>query len=141
MLSTACKDAIRAMVYIVKNEAKDYLSIQQIAKDLNLPFFFLSKILQKLVKAGFLESHRGPKGGVKLAKNPSRISLLDIVKTIDGDSFFTECILGFKECSDTEPCAIHENWVPRRRQIYEMFKNTNLEEIEEELQENVNIKL
>ncbi len=141
MLSAACKDAIRAMVYIVNHQKDDYVSIQEIAKDLNLSFFFLSKILQKLVKAGFLQSHRGPKGGVKLAKNPSEISLLNIVETIDGDSFFSECILGFKECSDIEPCAIHEKWAEKRKEIYEMFKNTNLEEIEKEIENKINIKL
>ncbi len=141
MLSAACKDAIRAMVYIVNYQGDKFVSIQEIAKDLNLSFYFLSKILQKLVKAGFLESHRGPKGGVKLAKNPSEITLLDIVETIDGDTFFTECILGFKECSDVEPCAIHEKWAEKREQIYRMFKETNLEEIEKEIENKINIKL
>jgi Rrf2 family protein len=141
MLSAACKDAIRAMVYIVNYKKEGYVPIQEISKELNLSFFFLSKILQKLVKAGFLESHRGPKGGVKLAKRPSEISLLDIVEAIDGDTFFTECILGFKECSDTEPCAIHEKWAEKREQIYRMFKKTNFEDIERKLEKNINIKL
>ena len=141
MLSVACKDAIRAMIYIVKNKRDSFISINEIAKELDLPFYFLSKILQKLVKQGLLDSYRGPKGGVRLAKEPKDIKLLDIVEAIDGSSFFTECILGFKECSDSEPCAIHNKWAKEREKIHKLFANTTLEEIEKELEKQLNIKI
>jgi DNA-binding IscR family transcriptional regulator len=54
MLSTACKDAIRAIIYIVNKKSDDFVSINEIAQELDLPFYFLSKILQKLVKKIFL---------------------------------------------------------------------------------------
>ena len=143
MLSTACKDAIRAMIYIAKKqkETDGFISIKEIAENLDLSFYFLSKILQKLVKDGFLESYRGPNGGVKLAKPVDRISLYDIILSIDGDDIFNECILGFHECSDTKPCAVHERWAPERERLYNLFKNTTLGEIEKEIAKKLNIKL
>ncbi len=141
MLSMACKDAIRAMIYIVKKKSDDFISINEIAKELDLSFYFLSKILQKLVKQGLLESYRGPKGGVRLAKKPKDIKLLDIIEAIDGNAFFTECVLGFKECSDSEPCAIHSKWAKEREKIHKLFANTTLQKIEKELENKLNIKL
>jgi Rrf2 family protein len=143
MLSTACKDAIRAMIYIAKKQQdkNDFISIKEIAKELNLSFYFLSKILQKLVKEGLLESYRGPNGGVKLSKDISDISIYDIIVSIDGDNIFKSCILGFEECSDTKPCAIHNRWTPERERLFNLFKNTTLEEIEEEIEKKVNIKI
>ncbi len=143
MLTTACKDAIRAMIYIAKKQKNidNFISIKEIANNLDLSFYFLSKILQKLVKDGFLESYRGPNGGVKLAKPMGDISLYDIILSIDGDDVFTQCILGFKECSDIKPCAVHEKWAPERERLYNLFKDTTLEEIEEEIEKKINIKL
>ncbi len=142
MLSTACKDAIRAMIYIAKRQKENnFISIKEIAQDLELSFYFLSKILQKLVKNGFLESYRGPNGGVKLARSPEEITIYDIILAIDGDKLFRTCILGFEECSDNAPCAIHNEWAVEREHLYNMFKSTTLETIEEKLLKESNIKI
>jgi len=142
MLSTACKDAIRAMIYITKNSKEDeYLSINEIASDLNLSFYFLSKILQKLVKGGLLKSYRGPNGGVKLAVPADSIRIYDIVALIDGEDFFNECILGLDECCDHNPCPIHNLWMDKREAIYNLFVNTTLQDVVEDISKLENIKL
>lgn len=122
MLSESSKDSIRAVIYIALNrEEKEFISIKEIANKLGLSFFFLSKNLLKLVKAGILESFRGPKGGVNLKKDPQDIKLIDIVAAIDGLSVFESCILGFRECSDKNPCVIHQKWAEERQKIYDIF--------------------
>lgn len=145
MLSAACKDSIRAMIYIAKFFYKKsnnrYISIHKIAKDLNISFYFLSKNFQKLVKAGLLESHRGPTGGVRLSKPPSEIKLIDIVSIIDGLDFFHNCILGFEECSDENPCTIHHLWADKRKEIYEIFQRTTLEDAIKNIKKFQNIKI
>ncbi|WP_457621191.1 RrF2 family transcriptional regulator [Persephonella sp.] len=142
MLSVACKDSIRAMIYIAKyGDRNSYLSIHKIAEDLDLSFYFLSKNLQKLVKVGLLESYRGPNGGVRLAKPPDQIKLLDIIDAIDGTEFFNKCILGFDTCSDENPCVIHHKWAEKRNEIYEMFFGTTLSEAVEDIHKFSNIKI
>ena len=145
MLSAACKDSIRAMIYIAKLQKEGYLkkfiSIHKIAEDLGLSFYFLSKNFQKLVKAGLLESHRGPQGGVRLLKKPSEIRLIDIVKVIDGMEFFNNCILGFEECSDKNPCTIHNLWAEKREEIYNMFSSTTLEDAIKNINRFNNVKV
>jgi DNA-binding IscR family transcriptional regulator len=49
--------------------------------------------------------------------------------------------LGFKECSETNPCAIHDKWAKERERIYKLFKNINLHKIEKKLEQEINIKL
>ncbi|NPA58419.1 MAG: Rrf2 family transcriptional regulator [Aquificae bacterium] len=146
MLSAACKDSIRAMIYIAnlskQEEFRDrFISIHRVAKDLGLSFYFLSKNFQKLVKAGLLQSHRGPHGGVKLLKKPSEIKLIDIVAVIDGMDFFKTCILGFEECSDTNPCTIHHLWADKRAEIYRMFESTTLEDAINNIEKFENVKV
>jgi len=132
MLSSAAKDSIRALIYIAIND-KDYISVKEIATNLNLPFHFLSKNLQELVRKGILYSFRGPKGGLKFAKNPYDIKLIEIIEIIDGVSMFKECILGFKECSDEKPCAIHHNWTEKRESIYKMFSDLTIGKVAEDI--------
>ncbi|SNZ10368.1 transcriptional regulator, BadM/Rrf2 family [Persephonella hydrogeniphila] len=145
MLSAACKDSIRAMIYVAKlykEGWKDkFISIHKIAKDLGMSFYFLSKNFQKLVKAGLLESHRGPQGGIKLIKKPSEIKLIDIVAVIDGMDFFNRCILGFEECSDQNPCTIHHLWADKREEIYRMFSSTTLEDAIKNIEKFENVKV
>ncbi|WP_457625270.1 RrF2 family transcriptional regulator [Persephonella sp.] len=145
MLSAACKDSIRAMIYVAKlykEGWKDrFISIHKIAKDLGMSFYFLSKNFQKLVKAGLLESHRGPQGGIKLIKRPSEIKLIDIVAVIDGIDFFNRCILGFEECSDQNPCTIHHLWADKREEIYNMFSSTTLEDAIKNIEKFKNVKV
>ena len=146
MLSAACRDSIRAMIYMANLSKKEkykekFISIYKIAKDLGLSFYFLSKNFQKLVKAGLLESHRGPQGGVRLLKSPSHIKLIDIVTIIDGIDFFNKCILGFEECSNEKPCSIHNLWADKRNQILIMFENTTLEDVINNIEKFENIKV
>lgn len=122
MITESTKDSIRAVVYIaLYREDREFISIKEIANSLNLSFYFLSKNLLKLVKAGILESFRGPRGGVNFKKDPREIKLIDIVAAIDGTSIFESCLLGFKECSDSNPCVVHENWASQRQKLYQMF--------------------
>lgn len=124
MISESVKDCIRALIYLALNQDKEYISVKEIALKLNLPFFFLAKNIQKLVKEGILDSYRGPKGGITFKKPLNEIRILDIIKSIDGDSLFRKCILGFEECSDDNPCAIHQRWVPEREHLKELFSQS-----------------
>lgn len=122
MLSESAKDSIRAVVYMaIHTEEKKFISIKEIANNLGLPFYFLSKNMLKLVKAGLIESLRGPKGGVKFKKSLEEIKLIDVVAAIDGVSMFEKCALGFKDCDDKNPCVVHHRWSKEKHRLYDMF--------------------
>ena len=108
-ISEAATIAIHAMALIAKNSGG--LNAQRISEITGFSKNHISKVLQQLVKNGFLTSTRGPKGGFVLKKEADEINLLDIYKLIEGDFDddigckiscndcpFTSCILGgFKE--------------------------------------------
>ena len=76
-----------------------------------------------------MTSFRGPKGGVALAKPAAEISLLDVVQAIDGESLFTDCVLGLNNCSDDQPCPLHNQWTGIRQNIQELFESTSLHQV------------
>lgn len=130
MFSTSCQYGLQGMLYIAMHSSKDdNVGLIEIAENQEIPRHFLSKILQQLVKAGLLESMKGPNGGFKLSKKPEKITLLQIIKAIDGLDIFTQCGIGFKKCSDDHPCPIHHDYKTVRDKVYELFKKKTLKEV------------
>ncbi len=134
MLSNTCKYAVRALIYLGKfSEEGTKIGIKKISADLLIPTPFLGKILQNLVKQKILVSTKGPNGGFGLGRKPSDISLYDIVRIVDGEDFFRNCLIGLQPCSTHEnnekPCPVHSRFGPIRAQLMQFYKDTSIEEI------------
>jgi len=140
MLSKACTYGLLASFYVAKAKGSDYVSIRQMSDDLGISFHFLTKILQKLTSAGIMASHKGPKGGVSMGRNPATISLLDIITAIDGPELLNECILGLKGCGHERPCPMHNRWLDIRNDLTKLFTERNLANASEEIL-NLNLRL
>jgi len=134
MLSSACQDTIRAAVWLSTKPSGEFHRIQHISEELNLPFHFMAKSLQKLVHAGILTSQRGAAGGVALSKAPSDITLISIIEAVDGTSFFDACVLGIGDCESEKPCALHAQWDIWRQEMLEMYSAMRLSEITDDVQ-------
>lgn len=126
ILSRGCIYAMRACIYLASQEEGVYLSINRISDKLDIPHHFLTKTLQKLTEFDFLESQKGPKGGIKLKKPAESIHLIDIVETVDGPDIFTECILGLPGCGNQKPCPIHDEWADVRTRLKKMLQKNTL---------------
>lgn len=130
MLSKCCIYGLRASVYIAMHaEQNGYVSIRKIADELDISFHFLTKILQQLTEAGLLHSYRGPKGGVHLVPSASDISLYDIVLVLEGEDYFSSCILGLPGCGKSKPCPMHDEWARTRKGLREMFEKARLDKL------------
>ncbi len=103
MFSNTAKYAIRATLYLAIQQQENgnvRIGIKQMAEDLNLPVYFLGKIMQTLAKNKILKSYKGPNGGFQFNKNPDEISLFDIIKIFDGTEIFDNCFLGLNLCKN-----------------------------------------
>lgn len=132
LLSKSCVYAIRAALLVASRNhgrTKTFIPLQEVAGELNLSFHFLTKILQQLTQARIMESFRGPRGGVILARPASSIHLLDIIKVVDGMGAFEGCVLGLPDCSDKTPCPLHDEWKKRREELLRIFKRYTLADL------------
>lgn len=85
-------------------------STRDLAAGAHLPLPTVSKILKALARAGLLQSHRGVKGGYRLARDPARISVEEIIRALEGPIALTECIDGQNECEIEGTCPVRTNW-------------------------------
>ena len=132
MLSNTCKYAVRALIYLAKfSKEGKMIGIKKISEDLNLSSPFLGKILQNLVKQKLLVSTKGPNGGFNLAKPSSQITLWDIVTRVDGEEFFTNCLIRLEPCrthdSSKPLCPVHSQYDNLRNEIGKFYQGTTLE--------------
>jgi Rrf2 family transcriptional regulator, iron-sulfur cluster assembly transcription factor len=136
VLSKACTYGVLASLYVAKvSSGNSYVSIREMSDELNISFHFLTKILQKLTSEGILFSHKGPKGGVLLARPAESITILDIVLAIDGEKVFTECVLGLPGCGSERPCPLHAHWATVREDLKMMFSGKTLANTSEDIRE------
>ncbi len=101
--SEAVSIAFHTMSYLTKNVDR-LTGTKEIAESLKVSENHLSKILQRLVKAGFLESIRGPKGGFILKDKKNKISLLEVYEAVDGPLKLSNCLLGNSVCNNNDNC-------------------------------------
>ncbi len=129
MLSKTCEYAIRAMIYLAQHSSRTAMvNIKEIAAKIDSPELFIGKILQGLSKKGFVKSVKGRNGGFYIDGDNNKISLADIIITIDGDKMFTGCGVGLDYCSEKNPCPVHHLYKATRTALYEIYKNATIEQ-------------
>jgi Rrf2 family protein len=86
----------------------------------------LEQVVHFLRLAGLAEVSRGRAAGIRLARPPSQVSLLEVVRAIDGTGLWARCILGLEECSDAVPCPAHPAWKQARSLLEEHLDSQSL---------------
>jgi Rrf2 family protein len=102
--------AIRAMVGLAREHGNGLLSAKKLAELQDIPPVFLTKILLILTKAGLLVSVRGSHGGIRLAKDPSQISLFEVIEAVEGPLRLNSCIGNNGVCGHNPTCKVHDIW-------------------------------
>jgi len=127
MLSSACKNAIRSVLYLAmfSDDTKKF-GVKNIAETLEMPQPFLAKLLQQLIKAGIVSSTKGPGGGFFLGKKNAKKTVWDIVICTDSAQKFDQCFLGLAKCGDENPCPVHFAVKPFKKQIMSDFKDKSI---------------
>ena len=80
-LSEAASIALHGIILIARE--KKGMNVVRIAESTSTSKHHVAKIMQRLVKSGYLVSHRGPRGGFELKKKPEKITFLEIYETIE----------------------------------------------------------
>lgn len=129
MLSKTGVHAIRAVVALAKLPEGAYGGAARIAREIGAPQNYLGKLLKILAEEGLVESQKGLGGGFRLARDPHEIVLHDVVEPIERISRWSGCILGRPECSEVNPCALHERWKAVRDAYLRMLQRTTIAEL------------
>lgn len=125
LISRTAQYALRAMTLLAAHDGR--MTVKQLAQTVGAPQPYLARIIMTLADTGMVDARRGPGGGLRLGREPEKISLYDIVTCFDGNALFSECALGLPGCSDsTKKCPVHNEWGDLRERIRNWWVNTSL---------------
>jgi Rrf2 family protein len=120
--------AVRCVLYLAQKPEQRTI-VDEIAKCMHIPKHYLAKILQRLVREGIVESVRGIKGGYRLLRPPKKISLMDIMGTIQGAVPVNVCALDKRRCQMSSTCSVHPVWVEIRKDIETRLKRETIDKL------------
>ncbi len=112
-------------IAIVAIKSPERVNIKTLAEILNASVAHLAKIFQRLSKAGYVTSVRGPAGGFVLAKAADEITLLDVYEAIEGKVNLQYCPLGKDKCQFTH-CIFGKKLNQVSEQIHKDLKKIKL---------------
>ena len=123
-ITRAAEYAVRCILFICMKAQGEIVTKREIAREMDIPDQFLGKIAGALARAVILEIVQGARGGYRLLRMPSKISLLDVVEAIGGEIFLNDCIMNTSSCSRVQGCAVHRVWEKARNQLRETLDCT-----------------
>jgi len=115
--------ALRAILYLARMDDGEKASTRDVAESQKIPPSFLAKIVSQLSIAGLIQTSRGARGGITLAKNPEEISILHVVEAIDGPVLLNACTSSVHVCPFGQDCPIHDVWCETRELLIEKLSS------------------
>lgn len=102
------------------------MTVAELAQESQSTVAFTGKILQRLVGARLVVSHRGFEGGFELARPADTITLLDIVTALDGKLCINECMPEGAGCDRAPTCAAHRVWLKAQEALAQVLSAESL---------------
>ncbi|MDP2043696.1 MAG: Rrf2 family transcriptional regulator [Candidatus Omnitrophota bacterium] len=122
--------ALKALLDLTLHYEQKLSTINDVAKRIDAPVKFLEQVLLDLKKGGFVESRRGKVGGYLLAKSPSRITLGEVVRFIDGPIEPIACLESrYVNCLDLNKCVFKRIWRDVYKATSGIIDNITFEEL------------
>ena len=134
MFSKSCEYAIKAMIFVAqKSKAEVRVGVKDIAKGIDAPEHFIAKILQDLGKKRLVNSVKGPNGGFYMDQINLKSSIADVVKAIEGDGIYKDCVIGLKLCSEKNPCPVHFEFKEIKKNLITMLEENTIADFNDKL--------
>jgi Rrf2 family protein len=120
--------AIRALLDLAHHHPQRRTT-RQVTRAMDLPRNMMTQILATLVRHDILESQAGPTGGYTLARPLQKITLLQVIETIEGPVTHDECALGGGTCEWETICPLHETWSHAKTRLTERLAATTFADL------------
>jgi Rrf2 family protein len=123
-MSEAVSIALHGMVFITRSGS--VVNVQEIADVTGSSRHHVAKIMQRLVKEGYLVSQRGPSGGFALKKKPEDITFLELYEIIEGRVDMGTCPFDYPYCP-FEKCIFSDLTTRLTREFLDYMSNQTLD--------------
>lgn len=122
--------SVRAVLYLAMHWSESgRQKAKSIATSVSIPEKYLPQVMAPLVRAGIVDSGAGRDGGYVLARDPTNVTLLQVIEASDGPIQSTECVLRGGVCRRDDMCAVHETWVEAQTALRKRLDKTSFSQL------------
>ena len=112
------------------NEPDKRVTAPQLSEESNVPAPTVAKVLKALAREGVLASQRGVNGGYRLARPAGDISMLEVIRALEGPISLTACVDGAEgDCNVELLCPVRGNWDRVNTAIRSALADVSLEDM------------
>ena len=128
-ISTKGRYGLRIMLDLASHSADRLRLIRDIAHSEQISEKYVSRLVIELRRAGMVTSIRGARGGLRIAKRPEEITLLEIVEAMEGPLAIVECVETADICPRSSFCETRKVWRQLNSDIRELMGKVTLADI------------
>jgi Rrf2 family protein len=128
-ISTKGRYGLRVLLDIALHQEGGPVILRDIAKRQKISEKYLWQVINPMKAAGFVNSERGSKGGYRLAKGMSEITLLDIISVLEGPVCVVDCVSEPANCDRSSACVARSVWGRIETSIHKTMRSITLKEL------------
>lgn len=128
-LSKATDYGIVLLARLARDSSVEPQNARELAASSELPVPMVSKVLKALAKEGLLVSHRGSKGGYRLAREPEELTVAEMIRVLEGPVGLTDCAIGPELCEHETMCAVRQPWQMISRVVEQALADVTLADL------------
>jgi Rrf2 family transcriptional regulator, iron-sulfur cluster assembly transcription factor len=128
-LSTKSRYGTRLMLDLAEQNSERYVQLKEISERQGISLKYLEQIMMALKKARLVESSRGASGGYRLERPADKISVGEIVNTLEAGKTLTQCEVHPESCERADACAVRHLWKEATQAMYDKLAEVCLSDL------------
>ena len=128
-LSTKGRYGTRALLDVAIHQGDSPVQLKDVAERQQISLSYLEHLIAPLVAEGIIKSSRGAHGGVSLGRPPEDISLIDVVRALEGSVAPVECVDDPAKCARAGSCVTRDLWIETKRAMESVLESTTLADL------------
>lgn len=128
-ISTRARYGLRLMLDLALKHGKGPIFLKEVSRSQEISEKYLGQIIMPLKAAGLVKSFRGAHGGYTLQRDPEKITVREIVATLEGDLNLVECVVNPTSCGRYALCVTQEVWSKVSRAVSETLEAITLADL------------
>ena len=128
-LTSKGRYAVSAMVDLTKQQQDGPVTLAAISERQFISLSYLEQLFRRLREGGLVNSVRGPGGGYTMARDPSEITVAEVIRAVNEPVHTTMCENGIRGCHRGNRCDTHQLWEALGQHIYRFLDAVTIQQV------------
>lgn len=117
MIGNKSEYFLKVLIELARRQGDGHMTSREIAERQAIPPKYIPQIVAELSRAGWVETSRGPGGGIRLAVDPAGITVADVIDLAEGGFTIKNCLVSARPCPLTESCPLYPVWLEAQHAV------------------------